>query len=60
MMSHALKRRAVTCTKAKLARIKYVIVLNVPLDYFRITFSNTLPDVDRRLVSRMRVLWVLI
>jgi len=29
---HTLKRRAVTCTKAKLARIQYVIVLNIHLD----------------------------
>jgi hypothetical protein len=36
---HALKRRAVTCMKPKLARIQCVTFFSVPLDYFRITLK---------------------
>jgi hypothetical protein len=50
---HALKRRAATYTKAKLACIQNVIYFSVPLDsIFRLNFANSLPVVDRRLIGR--------
>jgi hypothetical protein len=51
---HAWKRRAGTCTKAKMTRIYYVIIFKAHLDYFRITFSNSLTVVDI-----LREFWVL-
>jgi hypothetical protein len=39
------------CTKAKLTRIQQVIVFDVPFEYFWITFSNSLPVVDRRFIG---------